>query len=142
MLRLIQLQHATQGRRVAAVEEPNLHFLSGYATVYELAQAAIAAGRRIAEVVADNRATETLPYDEAYALRSSWQLLPPFDHPGEPARCLVTGTGLTHKASAEQRQAMHVRTPVADAPGSPVTDSMKMYQIGLEGGRPPAGKIG
>lgn len=37
---------------------------------------------------------------------------------------------------------MHVLTSGADAPGSPVTDSMKMYQIGLEGGRPAPGKIG
>src|SRR5207245_11500794 len=57
-------------------------------------------------------------YDDVYAGRAAWQLLPPFDHPDEPARYLVTGTGLTHKASAENRQAMHVSTPVADAPGS------------------------
>jgi hypothetical protein len=47
----------------------------------------------------------------------------------------VTGTGLTHKASAENRNSMHV---ASDA----LTDSMKMYRIGLEGGRPDAGKIG
>jgi hypothetical protein len=50
---------------------------------------------------------------------------------------LVTGTGLTHRKSAENRQAMHV----ADQPAV-VTDSMRMYQWGLEGGRPEPGKIG
>ena len=55
-----------------------------------------------------------------------------FAHPDEPARCLVSGTGLTHKASAENRQAMHSGKKAATAP----SDSMKMYQWGLEGGRP------
>jgi hypothetical protein len=64
-------------------------------------------------------------------------LLPAYDHPEEPARCLVTGTGLTHKASAANRQAMH-----AGAKPAVVTDSMRMYQWGLEGGRPARGKIG
>src|SRR5204863_8775274 len=42
-----------------------------------------------------------------------------------------------HKASAENRQAMH-------APDKPevVTDSLRMYRWGLEGGRPAPGKIG
>src|SRR5205823_8212792 len=60
-----------------------------------------------------------------------------FDHPDEPGRCLVTGTGLTHKASAENRQAMHAAQKLAV-----VTDSMRMYQWGLEGGRPAPGSIG
>src|SRR2546430_1928952 len=81
--------------------------------------------------------SQTLEYDPVYELRSPWQLLPPFDHPQEPARCLVTGTGLTHKASAENRQSMH-----AAAKAAVVTDSMRMYQWGLEGGRPTPGTIG
>jgi hypothetical protein len=63
--------------------------------------------------------------------------MPAYDHPDEPARCLVSGTGLTHKASAENRQAMHAGKKA----GAP-SDSMKMYQWGIEGGRPEAGKIG
>ncbi len=85
-----------------------------------------------------------LRYDAVYELRSAWRLLPPFDHPEEPGRCLVTGTGLTHKASADNRQAMHTTdVPGATAaPAEALTDSMKMYRIGLEGGRPAAGEIG
>jgi len=59
-----------------------------------------------------------------------------FDHPNEPASCLVTGTGLTHRKSAENRQAMHTAQTGA------VTDSMRMYQWGLKGGRPDHGQIG
>ena len=36
-----------------------------------------------------------------------WRLLPPIDHPAEPARCIVSGTGLTHFGSARDRHAMH-----------------------------------
>lgn len=76
-----------------------------------------------------------LPYDAIYALTSEWRILPAFDHPVEPARCLVAGTGLTHKASAAQRDTMHEAVQI-------LTDSMRMYQSGLEGGRPEPGRIG
>src|SRR3954470_8693691 len=163
MMRLVQLNHLTEGRWVAVVDEPYLRVLEQHRTVYELARAAIEAGRGLADLVAEARVPGVLGYDAGYEgtargprVReyapfsegpSHWRLLPPFDHPDEPSRCLVTGTGLTHKASAEQRQAMHVSTSGAHAPGSPgkesspVTDSMKMYQIGLEGGRPAPGTI-
>lgn len=77
-----------------------------------------------------------MDYEAIYRGDSDWRLLPAFDHPDEPARCLVTGTGLTHKTSAANRQAMH-----AD-PAAPVTDSLRMYRWGLAGGRPAAGQIG
>ena len=64
--------------------------------------------------------------------RSAWRILPAVDHPGEPARCLVSGTGLSHIRSAGNRQAMH-------AAGEQITDSMRMYQWGVEGGRPAPG---
>jgi hypothetical protein len=47
MVRLVQLQHAAEGRRVAVEEEPDLHYVHGCASVYELAQAAIGADRRM-----------------------------------------------------------------------------------------------
>jgi hypothetical protein len=75
-------------------------------------------------------------YEAVYVGKSAWRLLPAFDHPDEPARCLVTGTGLTHKKSAATRQAMHVN------PNAPLSDSMRIYQSGVEGGRPRPGKIG
>jgi hypothetical protein len=62
--------------------------------------------------------------------------LPSFDCPNSPFNCLVAGTGLTHKNSALNRQMMHV------AEQNSLTDSMKMYQWGLEGGQPSAGSIG
>src|SRR5437868_1781673 len=108
MLRLVQLIHENDGRRVAVVDEPNLRPLAKWRTVYELAQEAIAAGRGIAEVVTADSFLPPLDYDAVYERRSPWRLLPPIDHAEEPGRCLVTGTGLTHKASAQNRQSMHV----------------------------------
>ena len=61
--------------------------------------------------------------------------LPSFDHPQERARCLVSGTGLTHRKSAQTRNSMHTGAQA-------VTDSMRMYEWGVEGGRPEAGMIG
>ena len=139
MLRLVQLSHPAEGRRVAVVEEPNLRLLTGHSSLYGLAQAAITSGQPLSAVVDKHLSPQVVEYETVYQSHSPWRLLPPFDHPDEPARCLVTGTGLTHKASADNRQAMHVAEP-----GKPVveTDSMKMYRIGLEGGRPAPGEIG
>jgi len=133
MLRLVQLIHPTQGRRLAVVEEPNLRLIANYPSVLAIAQAAIADGRKIQDLINDGAVT--LDYDPVYLGQSEWSLLPAFDHPTAPERCFVTGTGLTHKASADNRQSMH-------GEATQLTDSMKMYRIGLEGGRPAAGQIG
>lgn len=140
MIRLVQLRHPTEGRRVAVVEEPHLRLLAHARTVYGLTQGALSAGRRLEDVAEAEKSPQTLDYNAVYEGRSPWRLLAPLDHPEEPGRCLVSGTGLTHKASAENRQSMHVNAPGGAEP--PLTDSMKMYRIGLEGGRPPLGTIG
>jgi hypothetical protein len=138
MLRLVQIVHPIEGRRVAVVEEPVLRLLADHMTVYGMAVSAIDGDQKLADLVEPSRSTETLPYDDLYHLRSDWRLLPPFDHPREPARYLVTGTGLTHKPSVDNRQAMHA----GETPGEDITDTLKIYQIGLAGGRPAPGEIG
>jgi hypothetical protein len=145
MLRLVQLNHDAEGRWVAVVEEPHLRPLAKWRSVYELAQEAVRTKRGIADIIAADTFLAPLAYDAVYDGLSPWKLLPPIDHPIEPGRCLVTGTGLTHKASAENRNAMHVSgaQPIAQSAGSEkLTDSMKMFRIGLEGGRPAPGQIG
>jgi hypothetical protein len=140
-MRLVQLTHPHHGRRVAIVDDDNLTPLANHHTTYSLANAAIIRGRRLDEIADADRTTQTLPYDEIYEGRSSWKLRVPFDHPEHPAHCLVSGTGLTHKASAENRARMHQQQPDHDQPAA-VTDSMRMYQWGLEGGSPAPGHIG
>ncbi len=133
-LRLVQLHHPSRGRSVAIVDEPRLRCLGIYSTIYDLAIAAITSGKTITELAQADASAESIEYEDVYAGQSEWKLLRAFDHPHQAHRCLVTGTGLTHRASAENRQSMH-ETGV-------VSDSMKMYRIGVEGGRPADGKIG
>jgi hypothetical protein len=146
MIHLVQIRNGL-ARRVAIVEEPNLRCLTEVESVYELAQRCLKGGRGLsAEAFALARG-ETLPYDAVYAGTSEWHLLAPIDVPEEPSRLLVTGTGLTHLGSAKDRQAMHateaqkVAAKVAAADEA-VTDSMRMFQWGVEGGHPKEGKVG
>lgn len=64
------------------------------------------------------------------------ELLAPVDHP-DPAHLIVSGTGLTHLGSAEGRDAMHKAIGAGRA-----TDSMRMFLMGLDGGKPEAGIVG
>jgi hypothetical protein len=134
-LRLVQLEDGLD-RRVARVDEPHLRFLSGTASVYALAEAALVSGMSLSEVVQRRATTDHVDYDDVYHGRSRWRLRVPLDHPEEPSRCLVSGTGLTHLGSARNRAAMH------DPAGEPETDSMKMFRAGASGGRPAPGSVG
>jgi hypothetical protein len=133
-MRLIQLA-GPAGRRVAVVEEPRLRLLDSCQSIYELATQCVEADVSLASGVERHLSTESLDYEAIYNGKADWRILPSADHPGEPARCLVTGTGLTHMASAKNRQAMH-------GAEHELTDSMRMYRWGVEGGRPAAGQIG
>ena len=133
-MRIVQLARGSE-RRVAAVEDGNLRLLNARST-YELAIEALRREERLTSTVPRHASNELLPYEEIYTGRSEWRLLPSFDHPHDPAHCLVSGTGLTHKASAENRAAMHKQS------SAEITDSMRMYQMGLEAGKPAPGDIG
>jgi hypothetical protein len=135
MTRLVQLRRDLE-RRVALVEEPRLLLLGAVESVYALAQAALRMGTSLAALARSQATDEALDYDAVYAGRSAWRLLVPFDYPDEPARCLVTGTGLTHLGSAKDRHAMH------DAEDAELTDSMKMFRAGVDGGKPADGAVG
>jgi len=134
-MRLVQLK-ADDVRRVAVVDEPKLRLLRDFDSVYSLAQAAIARAGRMTEVADDHLSDESLDYDQVYGGGSKWKLLAAIDHPQEPARCLVSGTGLTHLGSARDRASMHT------VKEQELSDSMRMFHWGLEGGRPKAGEIG
>lgn len=135
MTRLVQIQNGPN-RRVAVVEEPHLCLLAGVKSIYELVSGLDSSGGSLTKLVRELTSTKRLDYDEVYFGRSDWHLLPPIDHPTEPARCLVSGTGLTHLGSAKNRQAMH------SANEAELNDSMKMFKWGVEGGKPAPGKIG
>ena len=133
MTRLVQIQNGSR-RAVALVDEPHLCLLNGVDSIYQLATNAAAGHGSLRKLIQPGG--DKLDYETIYAGRSEWRLLPPIDHPTEPARCLVTGTGLTHLGSAKNRQAMH------SGDEAELSDSMKMFKWGLEGGKPPPGQIG
>lgn len=135
-IRLVQIAHPDYGRRVALVQEPALVLLRDTQSVYDLALAAIRAKQEISALIHDRLSEETLDYSVVYQGQNSWQLLPSFDQPENSFGCMVSGTGLTHKNSALNRQMMH------QAEAGKLTDSMQMYQWGLEGGRPTNGTAG
>ncbi|MBK5271925.1 MAG: GguC protein [Bacteroidia bacterium] len=135
-IRLVQLFHPQYNRRVALVKEPSLILLKGIHSNYDLALEAIHAKKKIEDYVQSKLTDELLDYSSVYNGKSEWKLLPSFDHPTGPFGCIVSGTGLTHKNSALNRQMMHIS---AD---DKLTDSMKMYQWGVDGGFPEKGKIG
>lgn len=135
MTRLIQIKKGNI-RRVALVEEPNIRLLDTCSSIYELAHLAIAAGMKLSDLARQRARHDAIDYGPIYAGGSEWQLLPAIDHPDEPARCLISGTGLTHLGSARDRQSMHATTT------EDLTDSMKIFRWGVEGGRPAAGSIG
>lgn len=135
MTRLVQIRNGAT-RRVALVAEPHLRLLAGVESIYELVLNLNADGGSLSKVIRDWLLTQSLDYDVVYSGKSDWKLMPPIDHPSEPARCLVSGTGLTHLGSAKSRQAMHGPAETK------LNDSMKMFRLGVEGGRPAPGKIG
>lgn len=139
MVSLVQIANGS-ARRVALVAEPHLICLTGAESVYELASACMRENISLSKRVGELAAGESLLYDDVYSGKSAWRLLPPIDVPGLPERVLVSGTGLTHLGSAKDRQAMHERTAIDAA--KPMTDSMRMFEWGIAGGRPKEGEIG
>ncbi|MBN8730643.1 MAG: GguC protein [Acidobacteria bacterium] len=136
MTSLVQLRHPRHGRAAALVIGAELRLLPQFDSIYSLAASALTRGLPLSHAVHQAATGEALSYDAVHSGASPWRLLPAMDHPTEPARCMVAGTGLTHRQSAANRNAMH-----ADPTAKP-TDSMVMYQWGVDGGRPPAGRVG
>lgn len=135
-MRLMQVAMRGSGRGVVATEAGESWFVEGADTVYALALRAAAEGRTLASLVGDSgRAGSANPAE----LLEAGQVLSPIDHP-DPAHLIVSGTGLTHLGSAATRDAMHQKIASADADS--LTDSMRMFQMGVEGGKPRDGEVG
>jgi hypothetical protein len=109
--------------------------VGGFGSVYELAQAALAAGQTLEAFAGGHKQAASLSYA---SLLSERRVLTPLSHP-DPARCLVSGTGLTHYGSASARDQMHKKLA---ANAESLSDSMQMFKWGVEGGRPAAGTNG
>ncbi|MCB1500934.1 MAG: GguC protein [Bauldia sp.] len=135
-MRLMQVRKGRNGRQVVATEGEESWFVAGFDTVYDLAMAAIARGASLEETV--RRAKRGAKAKPA-ALLAANRVVSPIEH-ADPAHVIVTGTGLTHLGSAATRDSMHQK--VTEAAEETLTDSMKMFRMGLEGGKPKRGKPG
>jgi hypothetical protein len=135
-LRLVQLI-AKDGQRAVAMlaDDRSARLVTGVASTYELAQRAIAANGSLQQTVDKAGLGGSV---DIHAALAEGRVLAPLDHPADPAHLIVSGTGLTHLGSAEGRDKMH-RNLEAQAN---LTDSMKMFKLGLETGKPGSGESG
>ncbi|BCB71525.1 hypothetical protein HMEPL2_18760 [Vreelandella aquamarina] len=132
-MRLIQCDHQGQVRAALVESEEQVRLLD--CDTYTLANRSISAGQPLSDTVAAALTDTRLNYQ---ALVDAKRLLPPLTH-ADPAHCLVTGTGLTHLGSADTRSAMHAKAQAAE---EDMTDSMRMFKLGVDSGKPVAGEIG
>ncbi|EPN6724116.1 GguC family protein [Pseudomonas sp. GD03817] len=135
-MRLIQFETAHAQRHVGVVEGDLIQIVRNTASMRELALAAIRNQRSLgAEVLERGLDNSNERYAQAL---DECRVLPPLDHE-DPAHCLVSGTGLTHLGSASTRDKMH-QQKIDDA--AALTDTARIFQWGIEGGRPAPGTAG
>ncbi len=130
------LQFLDQGQVRVALAHANgaIMPLTRFETMYQLARQAIDERRTLEHFVAGESLDAPINYAE---LLRDGRLLPPLTHP-DPAHCLVSGTGLTHLGSAAARDSMHQKLSGT----AELTDSMKMFKAGVEGGKPVGARPG
>ncbi|WP_137175082.1 AraD1 family protein [Massilia sp. HP4] len=132
---LVQFLTESQERRIGILHESTIRVIDGYTTTVELARAAIDQGKSLAQLAESAAGADQVNYDD---IASAGRILAPIDH-SDAAHCYVTGTGLTHLGSADARDAMHQKIGGdIDA----LSDSMKMFRMGVEGGKPQPGTPG
>ncbi|VVP71656.1 hypothetical protein PS907_02435 [Pseudomonas fluorescens] len=132
-MRLVQFELRNGERRVGVVDGTQLREVRTARSVRELALAAIEAGVGLAQQV------DSLGLGDSYdyaTLLAELKILPPLDHP-DPAHMLISGTGLTHLGSASARDKMHQA-----GDDTVLTDTMRIFKWGVEGGKPAAGQAG
>lgn len=135
-MRLIQFVAASGERKIGLAENNEvIRPIPEFSSVYALADHAVKTHQTIAECIKQLALTETLDYAQ---LIEQNRVLAPVDHP-DPAHMLVAGTGLTHLGSADTRDAMHAKLQKDE---TTLTDSMKMFRLGLAGGKPKTGENG
>ncbi|WP_375259124.1 AraD1 family protein [Citreimonas sp.] len=101
-------------------------------SLYALATECVETGQTLRDRIATLGMGKAIDLEALYA---AGRLLPPVTHP-DPAHLHLTGTGLTHLGSASTRADMHKKATGDE------TDSMKMFRMGVEGGKPANGSAG
>ncbi|MES2869151.1 MAG: AraD1 family protein [Pseudomonadota bacterium] len=133
-MRLVQFELNNGERRVGLVDGALVREVKAATSVRELALAAIEAGISLAQQVDAQGLAGSHDYPQ---LLAELRILPPLDHP-DPAHMLISGTGLTHLGSASARDKMHQQA----GDEATLTDTMRIFKWGVEGGKPAAGQAG
>jgi hypothetical protein len=111
------------------------HAVKNATSVHALAMEAANSGQSLKAVIAAHGLGDEVDLQDAYA---KGLFLPPITH-SDVAHLHLTGTGLTHLGSASTRDAMHAAVSKVE---EGATDTMKMFRMGLEGGKPKQGEKG
>ena len=122
--------------RVVARDGGKARVVNGARSVYSLATEAARTGSGLEALIERKGLADAVDLE---ALYRKGRLLSPINHP-DPAHLHLTGTGLTHLGSAAARDAMHKKLNTEGE--EQLTDSMKMFRMGLDGGKPGAGQAG
>ncbi|MDX1636490.1 MAG: AraD1 family protein [Balneolaceae bacterium] len=133
-MKIVQFTDQNARRRVGISEGDRITCLTEVSTTYDLFRRARNRNATIEETADALRGKKTLDYAE---LAAHQRLLPPLDHP-DPYHTWITGTGLTHLGSASSRDEMHKKLNAGDE--EELTDTMKMFRMGLENGTMSGGK--
>lgn len=131
-----QIEDAGGALCVAVREEGAARLVTGAESVYGLAVEAARRGVSLQRLVSEKGLGEAVDLSAALA---EGRVRAPVVHP-DPAHLHLTGTGLTHLGSAATRDAMHRKA--AEEAEEALTDSMKMFRMGLERGKPGPGEVG
>jgi hypothetical protein len=132
---LSQVRTTDGATLVVAREGTEAYAVKGVDSLYHLAMEAASAGKTLKQRIAEIGLGTAIDLQQAYI---EGRVLSPIMHP-DPAHLHLTGTGLTHLGSAATRNNMHTKL---DGEEQHLTDSMKMFRMGLEGGKPGNGLCG
>ena len=146
-MKLVQLSNIDNSRIVGLVLENKVFNITKvnneFETTYKLINYSITNNQNLDELLnklLDKANPIDFSYDEILNSKNKNELpkiLVPIDHP-DPYRLFISGTGLTHTGSVKSRDMMHNENEEK----KDQTDSAKMFQMGIEGGKPEQGKIG
>lgn len=126
---LVQIKNESGDIQAAIVNGHELHLLD--VPVFELAMEAADKETTIATLLDSHRTGEVADYDEAIA---AGKIQPPICHP-DSHREILSGTGLTHLGSAAPRNEMHSTEQKSTQAQTQKTDTQKMFDLGVEGGK-------
>lgn len=144
-MQILQFETKAEGRRLGVVVEDHVHDVTSVRPNLKRVCDAFAECRHD-----DSRLSAFLhplalrPEATRYALGEILEntqlddgpvLRPPIDHE-DVSRVLISGTGLSHLGGMKSRDEMHA------AGETHISDSRKMFELGLEGGKPKSGERG